>query len=78
MVISQTRICHHKTNIFFPWNKKTVAVTGHSRKQAGKKQTVVSAYSLLLLTEAIPVFVCYLGIAGRVSSPAFRLLLLYQ
>lgn len=85
MAIFQTRIWHHKTNIFFLWNKKTIAVTGHSdllslrpsRKQVGEKQTAMSAYSLLLLTEASPVFVCYLGIAGRVFfSPAFRLLTL--
>lgn len=29
MVIVQTRIWHCKTKTFFPWNKKTVAVTGH-------------------------------------------------
>lgn len=30
MVIFQTTVWHCKTNTFFPWNKKTVAVSGHS------------------------------------------------
>lgn len=87
MVIFQTRIWQCKTNIFFPWNKKTVAVTGHSdllslrpsRKQVGEKQTSMSAYSLLLLREALlRVFMCYLSIAGRVSFSPHGLLSLYQ